>query len=360
MPRGPRLPVFDANKRKLPNTYRDNHGYEIILQRKGRTGRERFPRDTSIPALKQAHARIEADLIVDVAKRQPGILRTDVAAYLKTLPKTRMSQVRAAELAAWVIAWGDFRRDQITPQIVRGQLAQWQTEGRAASTLNHRRQALRSLYKALDGAHAPTPCDEVKKALERREIRAVPLAAVLAILRRLRPNATSARIKVLARTGLPHAQIARLQPSDVNLTGRTVHVTPRRKGAGTPARTLPLTYAAVRAFTLMARFNAWGSFSTSSLHKRFSEAVTAAIAKWPKGSRWPAAGDLRPYDLRHAFLTEVYRRTTDLRATAELAMHSDMSTTARYAEAAVSATASAARDAMDAPRLALRHNRRKP
>lgn len=351
-------------KKRFTNIYEDNHGFEILLTRKGREKRKRYNRkdypNPSLGFLKNERERFIKALTEAAAKTAPGTLRADAAAYLKTLPATRMTQVREAELKAWVTAWGDWRRDQLTPQIVRGQLSQWQTEGRAPSTLNHRRQALRSLYKALDGPSAPTPCDDVKKAVERREVRAVPRVAVLAILRRVQPNKTGARIKVIARTGFPHATIARIKPSDVDLKARTIHVTPRRKGAGTAARTIPLTHAAVRAFRLMARAEAWGPFSTSSLHKAFRLAVTKAIEKWPKEKGpWPAQPDIRPYDLRHAFGTELYRRTRDLRATAELLLHADMTMAARYAEAAVSATASAARDAMDAPRMALRKNRPK-
>lgn len=335
-------------KKIFANIYEDNSGYEIIVTRKGRTNPPaRYKKDKSLAFLKLERERLIYDLDTKAARTAPGTLRGDVETYLKTLPKGRMKQVRDAELRAWVVSWGDWKRDQITAQIVRGQLAQWQTEGLAPSTLNHRRQALRSLYKTLDGPDAPTPVDHVKKAIEAREIRAIPPVVVAAILRRVQPNISGARLKVLARTGLPPAQIGRLQPSDVDLIRRTVHVTPRRKGAGTKARTLPLTYAAVRAFKLMARYNAWGPISGSSLHGAFTRAVVKAKAHWPEGKPWPAPANLRPYDLRHAFLTEVYRRTRDLRATAELALHADMSMTARYAEAAVSATAAAARDAMD-------------
>lgn len=347
-------------KTLMPSVYQDDHGYEIIVQRKGRQFRKRFDRDTSRAELKKARDQAIEDLIVKHATTAPGTLAGDVQTYLRTLPRTRMTQVRDAELAAWVQVYGPLKRSQITAPMVREQLAYWQTSGRAASTLNHRRQALRSLYKALDGPHAPTPCDAVRKQIERREIRAVPVVVVLAILRRLTPGANAARIKVLARTGLPHAQIARLTPSDLDLEARTVHVTPRRKGAGTNARTLPLTHAAVRAFRQFIAANAWGDFSASSLRKRFLRAVIDAKAAWPEGKgHWPAPDDLRPYDLRHAFLTEVYRRTKDLRATAELGLHSGMSITARYAEAAVTATASAARDAMDGPRMALDRSGRK-
>ena len=345
MPRGARTTLF-------PNIYRDNHGHEIILTRRGREKRQRYNRkdypNPSLGFLKNERERFIKALESAAAKTAPGTLRAGVTDYLAQLPAGQMKRDRERELAPWVAVWGDWQRSRLTPSIVRGQLAQWQTEGFAPSTLNHRRQALKSLYKALDGPTAPTPCDDVKKAIERQEIRRVPYVAVVAILRRVTPSATGARIKVIARTGLPHAQIARLKSTDVDLKAREISVTPRRKGGGTKARTLGLTYAAVRAFKLMARYKAWGAFSRHSLYKSFHLAVRKAIQHWPKEKGpWPAPANIRPYDLRHAFGSEVYRRTRDLRATAELLLHANLGTTARYAESAVSDTAIAARDAMD-------------
>lgn len=338
-------------KRLDESIYEDNHGWEIIVRRNGKTGRKRVNKKKhghhTLGQLRAIRTTLIDDLKTYKVTRGRGSLHGDVAAYLATLPAGRMKNDRANELNAWVAIYGKWPRKQITSQIVRGQLAQWQTEGRAASTLNHRRQALKSLYRALDGPEAPTPCDHVPKAVERREIRNVPPVVVAAILRRVPNTQNGARIKVIARTGLPHAQLGRVKPSDIDSKHRTLHVTPRRKGAGTKARTIPITHAAVRAFALMARHEAWGPFSNSSLHKVFQQAVQDAKKHWPKGKRWPAPATIRPYDLRHAFLTEVYRRTRDLRATAELGLHANMTMTARYAEAAVSATAAAARDLMD-------------
>ena len=43
----------------------------------------------------------------------------------------------------------------------------------------------------------------------------------------------------------------------------------------------------------------------------------------------------RPYDVRHSFLTDVLRKTGDMRATQELAQHRDIKTTERYTKGAV-------------------------
>ena len=70
--------------------------------------------------------------------------------------------------------------------------------------------------------------------------------------------------------------------------------------------------AALRRF---AALEAWGSFSNSSMLKSWRRAANAA-----KGTPIP-----RVYNLRHSFATEMYARTGDPKATAELLMHSDKS-----------------------------------
>ena len=47
---------------------------------------------------------------------------------------------------------------------------------------------------------------------------------------------------------------------------------------------------------------------------------------------------LRPYDLRHSFLTEVFRRSKNIRAVQELAMHADARMSERYMVGAVPET----------------------
>lgn len=148
---------------------------------------------------------------------------------------------------------------------------------------------------------------------------------------------------MLATTGLPPAQIMRLTPADVDLQQRTVYVRPRRKGAGAPGRTLPLSADAVAAFRAFIAADAWGRYSSRSAATSFARAVAKAKAETlAKGEAWAVPEGFRAYDLRHSFLTMVYAQTKDINAAAELGVHAGFATTRRYVEAAVSATAKAA------------------
>ena len=161
-------------------------------------------------------------------------------------------------------------------------------------------------------------------------------------------NLTKLRLRVMATTGLPPAQIMRLSPADVNLTARTIYVRPRRKGKGVAGRTLPLTHAAVEALQAFAAAGAWGRFSTHSMGMSFARAVETARQAWEAaGQRWDVPQGFRAYDLRHSFLSAAYAVTGDIRAVAELGLHASLQTTRRYTEGAVSGRTQLARDALD-------------
>lgn len=340
-----------TRKTIVPNIYADNHGFEIIVSRNGREFRKRYTRDKTVGWLKNELKLQVAKLQKKGARNGVGALAGDVTLYLKTLPEGRAKTDREQWLAAWLPTLGEFPRDRITPQMVSETMAGWlvgkkQDRRPGPSTLNHRRQALKDLYAALDGEDAPTPCDHIKRVKDHKEMRVVPRGVVLAILRQLEPCATTARLKVLARTGWPHTQIAKLLPHDIDYANRLVRVTGRKKGGGTKDILVPVTESACRALRLMARFEAWGTFSRHSMHKTFTLARGKAIAKWP--GIWPAPANLHPYDLRHAFIVLALERSGgNLLGVSKLALHSDVSMTAFYAGAAANPMALSVRDAMD-------------
>lgn len=335
--------------RRATGIYQDAYGFAVVLRVGGVQHERRFMPEADLGALREWREDWRAELRRAAPERLQGTFAADVRNYLALLPKSA-SEAQGRLLAHWVAAHGLEPRHALTAPQLRQTMARWADRGAAASTLNHRRQTLKNLYAALDGKHAPSPLSDVPRVPEpTAEARGIPMALVTLILAQLRPSATKARLLVMATTGLPQAQIARLQPRDVDLRRQTVFVTPRRKGAGVPGRTLPLSRAAVEAFRAMKTHRAWGAFSRDSLNASFQRAVTKAHQHWRRKvkTHWPAPHRLRPYDLRHAFLTEVYRRTGDLQAVAELALHADLRMTARYTRGAVSETAQRAVKALD-------------
>lgn len=348
--------------------YQDESGVALVLQINRKPQEFRQPLGLDLAEYQRIKGRLlakhEQDELRDDARRQS--LAADITTYLATLPKGGKQTDRRRLLEAWALHH-EQPRSAMTSQTIREQLAAWQDAGFAPSTINHRRQALLSLYQTLDGRSAANPVRDVPRVPRRvEEPRGLPYDLIELILshvpERGRPTGegkgtrpqvsqTRARLRVMAYTGLPQAQIGRLLPRDLHLDAATLYVRPRRKGAGVPGRTLPLVPPAVEAFRAFVAANAWGPFSHRAMAHSFTRAIVHAKAQWATdhpGTPWPAPHDVRPYDLRHSWATLVYRTSRDLRATAELLLHADMRTTSRYAAAAVTDTARAAADAVGA------------
>jgi integrase len=261
-------------------------------------------------------------LIADRAAAKADTLQADVTRYLDTLTE-RSRQDAANLLKHWTQHFGDRPRRAITALELRTHAATWTC---AASTYNHRRQALITLYRALDGPTAPNPVRELPK---RKEIAGAPKAlsydVIRAALKAMPDTQSRARLALMAYTGLPQMQIAKLTPDDWH--GARLRVTPRRKGAGAAGRWIPLSPEAQAAMKDFARLACWGTFSRSSLCKAWK-------AFGPKGTN--------PYSLRHSWITELYRRSNgDVLAVKHLALHSMLAQTERYAAAALDERATA-------------------
>ena len=323
MPRGTR-------QRIATGIFRDSIGIAVIVSVNGKPHEYRCAHDADVAELIKERLTLKKAGALDVERESAtaDTFRADAATYLATLTGRHKADADDI-LTHWVTAFGDRTRQSITALEIRQQLAQWADT--APSTRNHRRQALLSLYTALGGPSAPNPVREVPKVRERYDTpRSLPYSVITAILDQMGPTQTRARLSVMAYTGLPQAQIAQLTPADVDLKGKTVRVSPRRKGKGAHGRTLPLSHQAVQAFQDFAAADCWGDFSRSSMAKAFRNAVRNARA-----TRKDIPASIRAYDLRHSFLTELYRRTGDIHAVSHLALHSTPAQTARYAQSAV-------------------------
>lgn len=279
--------------------------------------------------------------------RRTGRFEDDARIYLDAVKAMPSYKDRKAHVFEWIEVFGSDFRHAITSDRIAAQLARWRTEPRtvtmtrrgnaepktreivlSASAVNKRRTALMHLFSVLDGKAAHNPVKDVPKYREPAPLpRGLPYVAIDAIWKAMGDSKTRARLQVIAYTGLPHAQLQALKPEHFNKTASTLIVHGRQKGAGTMARVIPLSSKAVAALRAMARTDAWGTFSRSTMHREFR----IACAKVPalKGLK------LTPYDLRHSFGTEIYRATGDIRATQALLGHSSPTLTHRYMVAAL-------------------------
>lgn len=256
---------------------------------------------------------------------QTGRFADDAKTYLAAVAAMPTYTERAQHIAQWAETFDDTPRASITSDQIRAQLHAWRAAGLAASTVNHRRSALMHLYTVLDGKSAANPVKDVPKFAEPSPFpRAISSAAIRRLLSKLRGQ-DKARAMVLAYTGIPHSQIAKIEPAHVDLKAGTVIVHGRTKGQGTATSIRRLTPHGIRAFQTMAKTKAWGPFDRWAFRKAIRKACTSAKIDPP----------LRPYDLRHFFGTELYRRSGDVRAVQILMGHSTPTLTHRYTLGAV-------------------------
>lgn len=260
-----------------------------------------------------------------------GAFDADAVRYLTAVAAMTSYADRARDIFAWIAVFGQRPRAGITSTEIAAQLQTWR-KTLSASTCNHRRTALQHMWTRLDGKGAQNPVKDVPRFHEPQPApRALSYATIRKILKHIPKGPDKARLLLMAHTGLPNAIIAQLARASFNKRAMELAVPGRKKGAGSRARTLPLTPQGAAAMQMMIATKAWGPFSRYHLRRVFRLACEAAGV--------PIA---RPYDLRHSFGTEVYRKSGNLDAVQALLLHSSPTLTRRYALAAVDARVRAA------------------
>lgn len=214
------------------------------------------------------------------------------------------------------------------------------TEGLSPATRRKRRTALQSFFAAMNGPGGYNPVKQVpipeSPKPEARHLDFGTIARIVAQMpgeRSVKPGAprvislAGIRVQVLAHTGIPPGLLQKIGPSDLVLVGAgAVRVRARLKGAGIEARTIPLTAAGLAAFKTFHAANAYGRFAIAALNRSFKRACKRAGVD-------PSTVTL--YDLRHSFLTQLYKTTRDLATVGRFGLHAEGSrVTARYAQGA--------------------------
>lgn len=276
------------------------------------------------------------------APAQVDSFAADVAAYLARVQSMPTIDQRGAHLELWLQMLGrDRSRHSIKTADVDVVLHEW-LQTLEPGTVRKRRTALQSFFAKMDGesqtarrnpvktAYMPQEPKPAARALDypdiERALAAMPLMRDTQKHLPPRVNLSRVRARVMAFTGLPPGIIGKVKKHDLNLTAGTVRVAGRTKGGGVEARVLPLTAEGVEAFTAFHQANAYGSFAIESVNRA-----------WKRGCKRAGLDptQIRLYDLRHSFLTQLYRVTRDLATVARLGLHAEGSPiTAIYARAA--------------------------
>jgi integrase len=369
-------------RRLATGIFEDAYGRAIVVKVHGVQHERRYALGTPLEELRK-HRRALRDDKADhePARQQRGTLKDDIAKYLQTLPKGRSRRDAETLLGHWITAgFGDRSAVELDARDIQTQLSAW--EGRfSPKTRLELRRLLGSVYIAANGKSGRNPVRDVPRPrVVYDDPRGFSYALVEFVLSHMpdrgqgkkgQPrsmiNLTKLRLRVMAYTGLHQIEIGRLTARDLrDLKHKRVWVQGRRKGRGTLAGWHPLTSSGTRALRDLQDANGLGPFGARDMSRSWQRAIDQAKIAWSKdrpGVAWPLADDVRPYDLRHTFATEVYRQTRDIRAAQRLLRNTTIGPTLRYTAAAVDALAQQASNAMEdihaaASRLPARRGKR--
>lgn len=372
-------------KRLATGIYADKYGISISIR-----GKEyRYPLGTPTEDLIKKRRDLLADAPL-ISRR--GTVAGAITAYLATMPDGshapdatdderrvwRRKREMTTQLQHWATAFGSKAVGEITPILIRQQLAEWASKpsGKLKRVfgkkhLNNLIHALRAVYRANYGAELNPAADVPIFTVRYDDARAIPYALIERIIDgmpdRGQPvkgekissvNLAKLRFRVMAHTGLDQASLKRVEDKHLNLRTKQVYATTRLKGGGFASTWITLTNDGAAAFRALQRAGGLGYFSTRSLAYCWRRAIDRERKRWheeqathkhPK--QWPLLEDVRAYDLRHSFGTAILAITGDVQAGQEMMRHASPKTTMRYGRAAAKLRASLAVQSMNRARM---------
>ena len=323
MPRGKRTTI-------APGIYQDKYGIAAVAKANGKREEERFPPDTPIADMQAWRTMMVRRLATEPPDTIEGTLADWIRQSLESVTSMPSYEARRADSEAWIPTLGQRDPRSILPREITTQLNLWAEQGYAASTLNHRRQAINACYAFMD-PNGPNP---VSGTQPRRplplEARALPWADVLELVAALPTTRAATLLRVMAHTGYPPARVTRLLPADLDAEASAVFLIGRRKGKGTKSERVRVSTDGLAALQEHFRhFPTGGGVTKTSWIVTFHQAVAAVNRQRAVTGREPLPEGLRPYDLRHSFGTKLYEETGDLFAVART-LGCSMETAERY------------------------------
>jgi hypothetical protein len=156
----------------------------------------------------------------------------------------------------------------------------WRAAGLAAETCNKRRTALLALFHALDGRGGSNPVRQAPKFRAPDPLpRGLAYDQIEKALAQLPRCKTTARLTLMAYTGMRPGQIMRLTPDDWDHRLHMITVPGTAKGRGTKAYVIPLSSQARAALKEFDALDAWGAFTWAPMARMWKEAWIAATLK---------------------------------------------------------------------------------
>lgn len=324
------MPRRSARKRIAKGIYEDAAGRSAVV-RVGSGPRalyreKRYPRDTPIKMMRPWQDETRRELKKQVETLSRSTLREDVPRYIARVQEELASiKDRERDIDSWLGRFGDRVRQSLRTAELDEQLQHWRNvDGLAASTVNHRRDALSDLFSVLDGKDARNPVKgcvwferppRVAKGISRRRIESVLLAMD-------DDTQTKWRLLMIHWTGMRPSQLGRLTEDHFLLDDpQPAVLIPSGKGGNQVM--MPLLAEGLAAARGLLRTGGYGAkWSCPSANKMIAE-TAARVGVAP----------FTVYTIKHSFATGLRRAGTDLNDIRDMLGHQDIRTTEIYAPA---------------------------
>jgi len=270
----------------------------------------------------------------------------DVARFIRHLrderrlsPRTLSAYQRDLDcFGAYCLDSGYQHWSRLTPDSIRGLIAQQHRSGLSGRSIQRLLAAIRSFYRYLEreGQVTSNPANRIKapksprklpETLDPDEISALlalPEESILAIRDR-------AILELFYSSGLRLAELASLGWSELDLEGGLVRIT----GKGAKTRVVPVGRYAIEAllkwrqnWPQMARGDHQFVFVSQRGGRLSERGIQARVTYWTK--RQGLWKRVYPHLLRHSFASHLLESSGQLRAVQELLGHADISTTQIY------------------------------
>ena len=308
-------------KRVSEGIYEDQYGLAATVKVRGRQQEVRFPPGTSLKTIQAERNRLKAAMQTRPSAER-HTLSYDAQRYLEQVAPFVGMRNRRQEIGVWLPKFGHLRTLSLPSHVnaLNAQLREWRAV-RAASTVNHWRNALTNLVKVLYGRRAAAELVDLDRFRPPPpEPRWVERDHIIDVLRELpKDTKTAARLTLMHWTGMRPSQMGRLKREDFRLDQDPPFVAvPRGKGGRiAPVPLVRDALAAVRRFIAADAFGEWSCSSANRALRRAAE----------RAGRPP----FTVYQIRHSFAAALRRTGTDLADIKNMYGHTNVEITEIYA-----------------------------
>jgi len=311
-------------KRVSEGIYEDRYGLAATVKVNGRQQEIRFPPGTSLRKIQAERNRMKAAMQATPARRagEQHTLADDTDRYLEQVGPLVSLVNRRREIGVWLPKFGHLRTLSLPNHVnaLNAQLREWRAQ-LAASTVNHRRNALTNLVNVLYGPRAAAEFVELTSFRpDPPKPRWIDREHVADVLKQLRPSTkTAPRLWLMHWTGMRPSQMGRLTAEDFRLHEPIPFVAVPRGKRGKIAK-VPLIAEALSTAHAFIDANAFGKWSCPSANKMLQAAAERA-------GRAP----FTVYQIRHSFAAALRRTGTDLADISNMVGHTNKEITETYA-----------------------------